>query len=119
MAPGCHDFDAVLGAVTRRIVFEYDVKEPLRAFDVPMTPAFGDAFDIEESRTDVIASVASAFFARLERATLCQAAIVAPHCGIPGMASRQCCGGVMNKVALRWQQDSAWGSLTVNDSSAV
>ena len=51
-------FDAVAGPVSRQIVLELDIEQPVHAFDTPVAAdGLGDAFDVERSGRDVSARV--------------------------------------------------------------
>ena len=65
-----HIFGAVAGPVSRQIVFELDVKQPVHGFDTPVaTGGCGDALDVEGRGGDIEACVEAAavgiFYARV------------------------------------------------------
>jgi hypothetical protein len=65
-----HVFGTVAGPVSRQIVFELDVKQPVHGFDTPMTACGpGDPLDIEGRGGDIEACVEAAavgiFYARV------------------------------------------------------
>ena len=56
-----HVFGTVAGSVTRKVVFERDIKQPMHAFDPPMASCgVGEALYVERRRGDVETRVKAA-----------------------------------------------------------
>src|SRR4029077_14307654 len=57
----CHVLGSVAGPITRQIVLEFDIEQPMHALDAPMTArAPGDAFDIERRGRDIVVGIEAA-----------------------------------------------------------